>query len=283
MNECGSTTSISTLHPDIIQTHILSRLDCSTLASVAATCSELNGLVSQEDVWANLCRSTWPSTGSPRVRGVIQSFPNGSRSFFSDAYTVPRPITTTPGNSHMNLELTPQLIFAVDLYYREQLILSRVAGTETVSEGFRSKLFEVDMLEPKDVVPTPMKYTRDLKACLDIVRELRLSCIVIDPSGKRAVNLLNQNADTIQSDASRELTVLFPSMIQESEEVVCFCGWLKLVGAHGGEMQVREGKLKLLKRTNGRDSLLILQRVLEGKMETKNEWRARIREGKRLT
>ncbi|KAI9122134.1 hypothetical protein K1719_006823 [Acacia pycnantha] len=268
----GATAYISTLHPDIIQTHILSRLDYSTLASAAATCSQLNVLASQEDVWANLCRSTWPSTGSPLVRRVIRNFPHGSRSFFSDSYTIPWPISTTHGKPHMNLERTPQLISAVDLYYRQQPILSRVVEMETVSEGFRRKPFRVDILEPKEVVPTPIKFTGVSMNCWPLVQELRLSWIVIDASGKRAVNLFNPNTTTSIKEFYRgtELEVWFQSRM-ESKGVFCF-GWVKFVGENdGGIMQVREARLELLHK-NGRESLVILQRALEGKRETKNEW-----------
>ncbi|KAK4272708.1 hypothetical protein QN277_021225 [Acacia crassicarpa] len=263
-----ATASISTLHPDIIQTHILSRLDCSTLASAAATCSQLNALVYQEDVWANLCRSTWPSTGSPGVHRVIQSFPNGSRSFFSDSYTIPRAITTTPGNSHMNLERTPQLIFAIDLYYREQPILSRVVETETVSEGFRRKPFRVDILEPKEAVSTPMKYTWDETARLAMVQQLRMSWIVIDAGGQRAVNLMNQSQ--IVFTRLTELEVRF----QCKAEGAWRSGRVRFVVVERGEMQVSGGILEM-EGKNGRESLVILQRALEGKRETKNQWSKR--------
>ncbi|XWS66622.1 hypothetical protein CRYUN_Cryun05aG0215800 [Craigia yunnanensis] len=84
--------AISTIHPDIIETHILTRLDGPTLASASCASSHLRALTSQENLWTNICHSAWPSTTSPRIRHVISNFPNGSRSFFSDAF----PLTMEP-------------------------------------------------------------------------------------------------------------------------------------------------------------------------------------------
>ncbi|KAK7392643.1 hypothetical protein VNO78_21087 [Psophocarpus tetragonolobus] len=82
----GAATTLSDIHPDVIQTHILNRLPGPALASAAATCSQLCTLTSHDPLWENACHATWPSTLSPRVRQVIRTFPNGARSFFADSF-----------------------------------------------------------------------------------------------------------------------------------------------------------------------------------------------------
>ncbi|XP_054801999.1 probable F-box protein At2g36090 [Prosopis cineraria] len=278
----GTAAPISGLHQDVILAHILTRLDGPSLASAAATCSGLYALSSQEDIWANLCHSTWPCTSSPRIRHVIRSFPNGSRSFFSDSSTIPRPIATPPRNSQINLDRTPELISAVDLYYRRQLLFSRVVETETVSDWFRCSPFRVDMLEPKDVVQTPTRYPEGEDACRELGEELRLSWIAIDARGGRAVNLSSQKPVSVQRHwLSGEVEVKFASVLagekgSSSELALCSVS-VTCVGAEGGEMQAREGNLQMEDmdgmKMKGRDSLVILQRAWKGKRESKNEGR----------
>ncbi|XP_028787687.1 probable F-box protein At2g36090 [Neltuma alba] len=278
----AAATLFSTLPPDIIQTHILSRLDGSALASAAATCSQLYALSSQEDLWVSLCHSTWPSTSSPRLHHVIRSFPHGFRSFFSDSSTIPRPITTTPRNSHINLDRTPELISAIDLYYRRELLLSKVVETETVSDWFRCSPFRVDILEPKDVVQTVVRYPENKDRCRELAEELTLSWIVIDSSGGRAMNVSSQKPVSVQRHwLSGEVEVKFASVMggeKGSSSELALCNVLMtLIGAEGREMQVREGSLQMEDmdgmNLKGRDSLLILQRALEGKRESKNRGR----------
>jgi hypothetical protein len=82
----GGATAISDVHHDIIQTHILTRLDGPTLATTACASSHLHALSTEEELWRNICSATWPSIDHPRVRHVISSFPGGHRSFFSDSF-----------------------------------------------------------------------------------------------------------------------------------------------------------------------------------------------------
>ncbi|MCI06226.1 putative F-box protein, partial [Trifolium medium] len=49
--------------------------------------------------------------------------------------------------------------------------------------------FRIDILDPKDSVETSMEYPRNDEACKNLEEELRMSWIVIDPRGKRAVNV----------------------------------------------------------------------------------------------
>ncbi|GAY68496.1 hypothetical protein CUMW_264580 [Citrus unshiu] len=78
---------ITTLLPDIIETHILTRLDGQTLAAAACTSSRLHSLCAQEKLWQHICSATWPSCNDPRVRTLVSSYPGGGhRSFFSHSF-----------------------------------------------------------------------------------------------------------------------------------------------------------------------------------------------------
>ncbi|KAF7804269.1 putative F-box protein [Senna tora] len=285
--EEGGAATISALHPDIIQTHILTRLDGPALAAAAASSSQLYALSSQQHLWTTLCHATWPSTRSPRIRHVISGiFPHASRSFFSDSFTIPRPTPTTVTRQIMNLDRTPELISAVDLHYRHKLILSRVVETETVSGWFRCSPFRVDILEPKESVQTPMRYPEDDSACGEMGEDLRLSWIVLDPRGGRAMNVSSEKAVSVERHwLSGEVQVKFAAVVggergTASELALCSVG-VTCVGVEGGGMEVREGWLEMEDmdgmHLNGRESLGILQRALEGKRENKKE-RGRERE-----
>ncbi|XP_061355156.1 probable F-box protein At2g36090 [Gastrolobium bilobum] len=265
----NSITTISAVHPDIIQTHILTCLDGPSLASAASTCSQLHALSGKDHLWANICHSTWPSTITPRVRHVISTFPCASRSFFADSF--PAATATAQNSHHANPDRTPELIFSVDLFHRRKLILSRVLETETESGWFRCSPFRVDLLDPKDTVKTGMEYPRDEDVCRNVFEDLTLSWIVIDPRGRRAVNLSSRKPVSVQRHwLSGEVQVRFATVMgggergSASEMALC-----NLMVTCGGEMQVREVSLQMEDmdgmHLNGRDSLGILQRALEGK------------------
>ncbi|KAG2285497.1 hypothetical protein Bca52824_045101 [Brassica carinata] len=117
-----ATNLISTVHHDIIESHILTRLDGPTLASFSCASSHLHELASNELLWSKLRRSTWPSTAA--------FSDDGSRLFFSDAYSV----LDAAGSVSDPHRPFPELISAVDVHYRGKLILSRVVKTETTTD-----------------------------------------------------------------------------------------------------------------------------------------------------
>ncbi|CAJ2632304.1 probable F-box protein At2g36090 [Trifolium pratense] len=271
-DEEGGAATISAIHPDIIQTHILTCLDGPSLASASSTCSQLNNLSSNEHLWNKICHSTWPSTNTTRVRHVISTFPNTSRSFFSDSFSTVTANTLHHRHHHhrTNLETTPEILSAVDLFHRKRLILSKVVETETVSGWFRCSPFRIDILDPKDSVETSMEYPRNDEECKNLEEELRLSWIVIDPRGKRAVNVSSGKPVSVHRHwLTGDVHVKFATVLHGGEKgsatEVTVCSLLVTLG---GEMQVREVCFQVEDmdgiNLNGRDSLGILQKALEG-------------------
>ncbi|CAK8544110.1 unnamed protein product [Lathyrus sativus] len=275
--EAGGAATISAVHPDIIQTHILTCLDGPSLASAATTCPQFNTLSSYEHLWSNICTSTWPSTNTPRVRNVISTFPNMSRSFFSDSFST---VTAPASNRHRaNLETTPEILSAVDLFHRKKLVLSKLVETETESGWFRCSPFRIDILDPKDSVETSMEYPREEEACKNLEEDLSLSWIVIDPREKRAVNVssgkpVSVNRHWLTGDVEVRFSTVLHGGEKGSAKEATLCSLLVTLGK---EMQVRETCFQLEdmdgNQMNGRDSLGILQRALESERE-------RLRNGK---
>ena len=273
----GSATSISAVHSDILQTHILTRLDGPTLASAACTCSQLNTLSSQEALWTKICNSMWPSTNTPRIRHVISTFPNGPHSFFSDSFPLLTNSDHTNNSPQSHHDRTSELISAVDVYYKGNLVFSKVIETETVTGWFKCSPFRFDLLDPKDVVPTPIKLLDDDDdTCRDLEEDLELSWILIDPIGRRAMNVSSQKPVSVQRHwLSGEVHVRFATILagdhhrgSSSEFVQCgvviTCG-----GSQGRGVLIKEMSLQAEDmdgiHLNGKESLVILQRAMEGK------------------
>ncbi|KAL1203468.1 F-box protein [Cardamine amara subsp. amara] len=268
--------SISTLHPDIIQTQILTRLDGPTLASTATTSSYLQSLCSQEKLWRDISIDTWPSINDPRVVEAISSFPSGYRSFFADSY----PFTEHTWQ-HDKHDPPTGLISAVDLYYRGELIFSKVQEMEMEkgkSGWFLSSPFRVDMLDPKESIPTRIQYPGGhYEAWVREMEEgMRLNWIVIDPIKKRAANISSRKAVSARRNwLTGDLEIRFSMVVAAETEVaaVVSCGsaeaWKEVDEEVGGEVHVRDVRLQVEdiegKCLKGKDSLVILQGLLEGK------------------
>ncbi|ESR43492.1 hypothetical protein CICLE_v10013482mg, partial [Citrus x clementina] len=265
-----SSSSISAVHPDIIETHILTRLDPTALASASCASSRLYSLTSNETLWTNICNSTWPSTNHPRLRHVISSFPKGPRSFFSHAFTNPDMATSS---SPMNLDCPPGLISAVDIHFQERHIFSKVVETETTD----SSPFRVDLLETKDPVPTGIPHPVNEEMYREILEGLKLSWILIDPIGRRAMNVSSYKPVTAAERrwlSTGEVHLRYAWVFSAGQEGSSLeyvkCGVTATFSAsHTGEMHVSKVSLHLEdmfgKHLNGKDSLAILHKGMMGK------------------
>ncbi|XWS71437.1 hypothetical protein CRYUN_Cryun03dG0138000 [Craigia yunnanensis] len=275
--------TITTVHPDIIQSHILTRLDGTSLASLACASSQLHALSTEENLWHNICASTWPSVNHPLVQEIISFFPFGHRSFFSDSFPFPDP---QPLKLDVDtLTLPTELISAVDIYYQDKIIYSKVEEMETSSSWFLCSPFRVDLLEPKDSAPTTIKYFGSSKVdtwLKQLEENLSLSWIVIDPTRKKAVNVSSRSAVSVQRHwLTGDVQVRF-GMVMEGDGRRCSsrelveCGVVVTCGGkEGGEMHVKEASLVMEdmegKGLNGKDSLVILEGVMgNGRRKKRN-------------
>ncbi|KAK6944076.1 hypothetical protein RJ641_025178 [Dillenia turbinata] len=280
--EAGSTVTnaatIGNFHPDIVRSHILTRLDGPTLASTSCASRDLHSLSSDSSLWTNVCHSTWPSTNTPRLHHVISQFsPDGPRSFFSRAHFTARE------NSHQSSQISPpsELISAVDLRYGNTLILSKFHTQETLSNWFNCSPFRVDLLNPKDVVTTQIPHS----TCQNLEEKLTLSWILIDPIGRRAMNVSSHKPVSVKRHwLSGEIQIRFATVLSGERNksspcelvqcgVVITCG-----GAQEGErLQVKEVSLQVENldgtHLSGMDSLVILERAMEGRMGNEGKMR----------
>lgn len=287
----GGGTAISTVHPDIIQTHILTRLDGPTLASVACASSQLQAFSTEEKLWRDICFATWPSIDHPLVRNVISSFPSGHRSFFSDSFPALDHRSPAPKNPHRQ-SLPSELISAVDIHYKHELIFSKVQESDAETEWFLCSPFRVDLLDEKESVRTPIRHAGESEASLKHLEEnLTLTWIVIDPAQNCAANVSSRRPVSVKQNwltgeiQLRFATIMAGEMLPTSSELVQFGMVVTCGGKVGGELQVREVSLQMEdmegKYMNGRDSLVILQAAMatgRRKKERRGEGKERFEE-----
>lgn len=266
-NTSISPVMITTLHPDIINSHILTLLDGPALASAASSSSELRRLCTQNHLWHKICTSIWPSLNDPLAAALISTFPSGHRSIFSDSYPSPsihrnRPISSSSPPP------PAELISAVDLYYKDKPFFSKVHRTKTHKGWFHSSPLWVDLLDSDENVPTPLKLfpDDDVEWLNDLQENLSLSWIMIDPTRKRAANLSSRRPVSARWHwLSGELEVVYAVAMEE--EVQCIVK-VTCCGKVGGDMHVREVSLTMGdmdgRHVIGKESMVILQNAMEG-------------------
>ncbi|KAK7404856.1 hypothetical protein VNO78_05866 [Psophocarpus tetragonolobus] len=263
------TSSLTTLHPDIIHAHILTRLDGPTLASTASVSSLLHRLCTQEDLWSQICTATWPSLQEPTARYLISTIPNAHRSIFSDAF---------PSLRHSSLQThrpTPppeELFSAVDIYYQGKPVFSRVKRTQTQNNWFLTSPLWLDALEPNELIPMRVKFARKDEEWLKQVEEnLSVSWIIVDPTGKRAANVSSRRAVVARRHwLTREVEVLYAVEMagergRATERVQCVVK-VTCCGKVGGELHVKEVNLVMEdsegRHVSGKESVSILQKAM---------------------
>ncbi|XP_011006596.1 PREDICTED: F-box protein At2g27310-like [Populus euphratica] len=262
--------TISTLHPDILQTHILTLLDGPTLAASACASSELYALSTEDKLWRNICTSSWPSTNDPTVSSIISTFSSGYRSFFSDSYPL---LHHHHHSSSFLTTSTEYLVSAVDIYYKDVPIFSKVEKNETLTDWFRCSPFRVDLLEPKEFVQTSIQYQTGEKDSFvkQLEENMTLSWILIDPKRRRAMNLSSGRPVSVQKHwLTGEVVVKFATIMagDGGEKEFVECGVMVCCGEkEGGEMEVREISVGMEdmegRNLTGRESLVVLQEAME--------------------
>ncbi|XAR69789.1 hypothetical protein NMG60_11001511 [Bertholletia excelsa] len=268
----GGTTTFLDVHRDIA--HILPRLDGASLASADCTFSQLHSLSTQDHLYTTTCLSNWPSTAtSPRLRGLIAAFPGGPYAFFTACSPLLLP---TPTFATITSPPSEELISAVDIHYASKLIFSKVLKTETFTGWFRCSPFRIDLLDPKNAVPTAIRHPDSTSACGELAFEMTLSWVLIDPADRRAANLSNHKPVGVDRHwLTREVQFHFSTVLfggKKSPKVE----WAVVVTCFGSEVsEMHVGEVSLLvedmegNHLSAKDGLIILHRALEGKRGNK--------------
>ncbi|KAK1427027.1 hypothetical protein QVD17_15709 [Tagetes erecta] len=266
-----TTPNLDDLHPNIIQTHILPRLDGPSLSATSAASSYLKTLCSDDTLWHQISQTTWPSLTHPRVADVISTFPFGYRCFFNDVFPTfitnvdpcnTRRFRSTPKSGRMccNLDRSfrhtwpNELISAVDIRYKNELIYSNVNFTQITSE-FLSSAFCIFIDNESQKISRTIDLTVDEVAGADkptllhLKESLTLNWILIDPTRKRACNLSSikpivSRQDWVTNETVLRYVTVLPGC--ESNEIVkCKIQVVLDVCEKGVGLYVKEVMVKL--------------------------------------
>lgn len=269
----GATTTITAVHTDVIESHILTKFDGPSLASAASTSHFLNNLCNNEKLWKDICNSTWNSIKHPLVQKTISTFPGGYRSFFSDAFPLVRPNPSR--GSYRYQGNTSELISSVDIQYGNDQVYSKVIVNNTDTKSFLHFSFWVDLLDCKETVKIPLKFEGDENKCmLELEKNLKLSWIVIDPARKRAVNVSSLRPVSVRPYWNgNDVQVVYATVLSgncnggDSSEFV-ECRVVTTFGCkEGKDLKVRELSLSMedmhMRRMSGEKCLRILEEAME--------------------
>lgn len=272
-NQGVAATTISALHSDIIESHILTKFDGPSLASLASTSNLLHSFCSQESLWKHICDSTWNSVKHPLVQRKISSFPGGYRSFYSDSFPV-LCASSSQGSLGCQVE-TAELISAVDLRNGNDIVYSNVKVIDTSASSFAGSLFYVDLIDHKENVEIPIKYEGDENVLMSKLKDnLTLSWIVIDPVLKRAANVSSLKPVSVRPNCDKTgIEVTYATIlsgvccgVDTAESVECRLV-AKFCCEKGNSIELRELSLCLVdmvkSRLNGEMSLRILKEAME--------------------
>ncbi|XP_073145450.1 F-box protein At2g27310-like [Henckelia pumila] len=271
----GVGTPITAIHSDIVRSHILNRLDGPTLTSTSCASTHLLSLCNDDHLWREICNSTWPSTTDPRLRDAISAFPSGYRSFYSDAFPAVGHQRSAKRNkkraSPAGRSGPSELISAVDIFCGDKLVYSKVMVSETHSGWFICSPFRIDLLDPKETVPTTLKFDGEDGDCMEIASDrLRVSWVLIDPAKNRAVNVASLNAVEVRRHwLTEEVQLRFATVAAGGDGELVQCAVIVTCGGREGEemharevyMQVEDMEGKIV---CGMESLGILREAMEG-------------------
>ncbi|XP_076921013.1 F-box protein At2g27310-like [Bidens hawaiensis] len=274
-------TTLADFHPDIIQTHILPRLDGRSLSTIATISSDLYTLCSDNNLWSHICMCMWPSITHPHVEAIISTFPGGHKSFFQDSF--PSLIIDVnhrnccPSISNLKQpDCLSQFISAVDIRYQTDIIYSTIQFTD-ITTNFLSSELKIKLTEDHGIsgyidMEVDVHAGVDKATLAHLKESVTLNWIIIDPLLKRAGNLSTIKPVSVKRDwVSNKTIVKYVTVLPgcEPNEMVQCCIYVVLGLDDSGEvLQVKEVTMKMLNLDScwlsGGDFLVILQRAISG-------------------
>lgn len=268
-SEEGNAAALTEIHRDIIETHILAKLDPQSLFTTSCVSSKLHEICIGENLWKHICKSIWPSTNNPIMADIISSFPSGHRSFFTDSFPTLHHNFFTDGHRK-----TTELVSAVDIHYQNKPLFAKIVTSKTDSDAFLDAPFWIDLLE-NETVMLPGKFdTEDETFLSRLGKDLNVSWILIDPSERMAANMSSLRPVLVRQHwVTGDIKVRYVKVLaggrkgKANEYVQCKIEVECVRRVENGELHVGQVSLKIedmdKKYLSGRDSLVIMQDAME--------------------
>ncbi|XP_074578902.1 putative F-box protein At2g36090 [Curcuma longa] len=243
--------TVEDLHPDLIA-GVLRLLDGPTLAALSCANVRFRSLAGEPDLWRDLCLSSWPSLGHPRLLRLLAS---SHRSFFADVFSSPVcTVAESACSGDGESSLPSELISAVDLRHRGSVVLSLVVETDTSTSWFMAAPFRIDAdVERKD----------EGDSAVFSPEELTLTWVVIDPHRRRAVRATSLRPVSVSRHwITGEMVVRFALVLGEE----CAIGAVVKIGEETRKVQeiylAAEGVEGAC--LSGREGLAVVRSAMEG-------------------
>ncbi|CAI8607879.1 unnamed protein product [Vicia faba] len=235
------------LHPEIIHTHILPRLDGTTLTALSSVSSEFRHMICNNDkLWKTICNSTWPYMHCWNDSLFLPTFPCGYRSFVSVSGSFPSLHHNNNNNNNssqsqcIDLLPTKNFIFAIAMYLQgEPDSLYSIVESHRIEENMSPVLYITSYHYCKftlfdDSIQEMKEGWKEY-----FLENFRLNWVVIDPTQKRAGSLFHSrckpvsvqetltNIKLVYTTVMPVLPGLFTEMLKCRVEVMCFWrrGW----------------------------------------------------------
>lgn len=152
-------------------------------------------------------------------------------------------------------------------------MFSRVQQTETKKNMFLTSSLHIGILEPNELVPTPVKFVRKNEEWMKHLEDhLSLSWIIIDPTGKRSANVSSRKPVLVRRHwLTRDVEILFAVTMagetRRSTEMVQCMVKVTCCGKVGGELYMREVGLVMEDmeggEVSGKEGVGILMKAME--------------------
>ncbi|XP_058746969.1 F-box protein At2g27310-like [Vicia villosa] len=234
------------LHPEIIHTHILPRLDGTSLTALSSVSSEFRHMICNNDkLWKTICTSTWPYLPCWNHSRLLSNFPCGYRSFVPVSDALPSLHHNHNNNSNSQSHCidrppTKYIIFAIAMYLQgEPDSLYTIVESHRIEENMCPGLYIKSQHYCKFNLFDNSTQERK-EGCKEYFREnFRLNWVVIDPTQKRAGSLFHSsckpvsvqetltNIKLVYTTVLPMLPGLYTEMMKCHVEVKCFWrrGW----------------------------------------------------------
>lgn len=217
---------------------VLSRLDGLSLAAAACTCTELQDLATETGLWEDLCHTTWPSTASPVIKGIVPF-----DRFYSESHPLilyDDSVTTSVESETESFSdsIAKNLVSLVDIFYKGVCVFSKVIdgvpeagngnGVEENQKWFADCPFELDVIkfdysqetEVDDLAEDEQVLRDDDEEDVkdysqELEQNVRLSWVILNKKSQKSVNISSWKPLNIQKSwiSSKSYTFQFGSAI----------------------------------------------------------------------
>ncbi|XP_060169890.1 F-box protein At2g27310-like [Lycium barbarum] len=256
---------------------VISQVRSEKSNNISSVISQVGSRKSNNNIFSIILQVGSGKSNNNNISGLISQVESSKSSAYGDLNPTLRGTESISDRPSAQVKANGQeLISAVDIHFDGNLLYSKVLTTETKSAWFMSSPFRVELLGHKEHFPTPVIFNGDNENCKLNLKNMKVSWILIDKMKNRAMNISSLNPVSIRRHwLTGDMKVKYSTVIGSGEEMVQCVIVVTCEGKEGGELHVREVSMQVEdmdgKVLNGKDSLVILEGVIEGGRKKRRE------------